>query len=70
MENSIHFTANKIGKYELACAELCGMSHFKMKSYLLVLPEAEHTELASLGVEEFKSRIAQLLLKYDPVIGD
>lgn len=70
MENSIHFTANKIGKYELACAELCGQFHFRMKSYLLVLPEAEHAELASLDVNDFRTRIAELLLKYDPVISD
>jgi cytochrome c oxidase subunit 2 len=38
----VHFTATKVGKYELACAELCGQLHYKMKSYLLVLPEDEH----------------------------
>ncbi len=41
MEIKVHFTANKVGKYELACAELCGQLHFKMKSYMLVLPEEE-----------------------------
>jgi heme/copper-type cytochrome/quinol oxidase subunit 2 len=70
MENSIHFTANKVGKYELACAELCGQFHYRMKSYLLVLPEAEHAELAAMSVDEFRTRIAQLLLKYDPVISN
>ena len=70
MESSIHFTANKTGKYELACAELCGMTHFRMKSFLLVLPEAEHAELASLDVNDFRTRIAELVLKYDPVISN
>ena len=37
----VHFTANTPGKYELACAELCGQLHFKMRSYMLVLPEDE-----------------------------
>src|SRR5262249_13487385 len=37
MNIRVHFTAVKTGKYELACAELCGMNHYKMKSYLLVL---------------------------------
>ena len=41
MEIKVHFTANRVGKYELACAELCGQLHFKMKSYMLVLPEDE-----------------------------
>src|SRR4029078_1484817 len=44
----VHFTATQTGKYELACAELCGQLHFKMKSYMLVLPEAEHQELIAL----------------------
>ena len=70
MENSIHFTANKVGKYELACAELCGQFHYRMKSYLLVLPESEHAELAGLSIDDFRTRIAQLLLKYDPVISN
>ena len=60
----VHFTANQTGKYELACAELCGQLHFKMKSYMLVLPEAEHQELMSLPQEQFQSRITELLAKY------
>src|SRR5712692_10254435 len=32
-----HFTPMNIGKYALACAELCSMNHYKMKSYMLVL---------------------------------
>ena len=34
MKIPVHFTANKIGKYELACAELCGMGHYKMRGQL------------------------------------
>jgi cytochrome c oxidase subunit 2 len=60
----VHFTANQTGKYELACAELCGQLHFKMKSYMLVLPEAEHQALMSLPQEQFQSRITELLAKY------
>jgi cytochrome c oxidase subunit 2 len=37
----IHFTAVKPGEYEIACAELCGMQHYKMRGRLLVLPEPE-----------------------------
>ncbi len=60
----VHFTANQTGKYELACAELCGQLHFKMKSYMLVLPEAEHQALMALPQEQFQSRITELLAKY------
>lgn len=37
----IHFKALKTGEYEIACAELCGLGHYKMKGYLMVLPEEE-----------------------------
>lgn len=69
MEIPVHFTvmADKIGKYELACAELCGQFHYRMKSYLLVLPEAEHTDLISRTGDDFKSKLTELLNKY-PII--
>jgi cytochrome c oxidase subunit 2 len=60
----VHFTVNKIGKYELACAELCGMNHYKMKSYMLVLPEAEFNELVVMSQEKFQARRDELLSKY------
>ena len=64
MEIKVHFTANKVGKYELACAELCGQLHFKMKSYMLVLPEDELAALQVLPQEQFQARMAELLNKY------
>jgi cytochrome c oxidase subunit II len=60
----VHFTANKVGKYELACAELCGQLHFKMKSYMLVLPENEHKALIALPQAEFQAKMKELLDKY------
>lgn len=64
MSIRIHFTANTPGKYELACAELCGQLHFKMKSYMLVLPEVEHRELIAMSQEQFQTRMGELLAKY------
>jgi cytochrome c oxidase subunit II len=64
MEIKVHFTANRVGKYELACAELCGQLHFKMKSYMLVLPEEEHRALIALPQEQFQAKMAELLAKY------
>ena len=37
MRIPIHFTANKVGVYELACAELCGLGHQRMRSFLKVM---------------------------------
>jgi cytochrome c oxidase subunit II len=60
----VHFTANTPGKYELACAELCGQLHFKMRSYMLVLPEQEHHDLMALPQDQFQTRMTELLAKY------
>ena len=35
----IHFKAMKTGEYEIACAELCGLGHYKMKGYLMVMSD-------------------------------
>jgi len=60
----VHFTATKVGKYELACAELCGMNHFKMKSYMLVLPQTDFDTLTKMAPAQFQERKQQLLDSY------
>ena len=60
----VHFTANQVGKYELACAELCGMNHYKMKSFMLVLPQDEFDDLTKMTQGPFQERKQQLLDKY------
>lgn len=37
----VHFTATKVGKYEIVCTQLCGMGHHSMRAYLRVMPQAE-----------------------------
>ncbi|HYK91713.1 MAG TPA: cytochrome C oxidase subunit II, partial [Acidobacteriota bacterium] len=37
----IHFTATQVGTYELACAELCGLGHYKMRAFVQVMTEAD-----------------------------
>ena len=64
MAITVHFTPNRVGKYELACAELCGQLHFKMKSYMLVLPEDEHKALMALSQDAFQAKMKELLDKY------
>jgi cytochrome c oxidase subunit 2 len=38
----IHFTPTQIGSYELACAELCGLAHYRMRSELHVVSQADY----------------------------
>lgn len=35
------FRADKPGTYEIACAELCGLGHYRMRAFLEVVEEAE-----------------------------
>jgi len=37
LDLSLHFTATKIGKYEIVCTQLCGLGHYNMKAYLYVM---------------------------------
>jgi cytochrome c oxidase subunit 2 len=42
MEIEIFFKLNTVGdKYEIACAELCGLGHYRMKGELVVEPSEE-----------------------------
>jgi cytochrome c oxidase subunit II len=69
MEIKVHFTATKVGQYELACAELCGQNHFKMRGFMLVLPDDELSALTGLSQAQFQERMNQLLAKY-PIVTD
>lgn len=37
----MHFTPDKVGDYEIACAELCGLGHYKMHAMLKVLSQED-----------------------------
>jgi cytochrome c oxidase subunit 2 len=41
LDLSVHFTATKIGKYEIVCTQLCGLGHYNMKAYLSVLSQED-----------------------------
>jgi cytochrome c oxidase subunit 2 len=41
LDLSIHFTANKIGRYEIVCTQLCGLGHYNMKAYLEVMSQPD-----------------------------
>ncbi len=42
MKINIHFTATKEGRYEIACAELCGQFHHQMRAYLEVKSQSDY----------------------------
>jgi cytochrome c oxidase subunit II len=38
----MHFTANQIGQYEIICSQLCGLGHYRMRSFLNVVSEPDY----------------------------
>ncbi len=36
-----HFTPDKLGSYEISCAELCGIGHYRMRAEVRVVSEEE-----------------------------
>lgn len=54
MRTRMHFTAVQPGDYEIACAELCGLGHYRMRGELQVMEgEAFEAWLASQGEDEY-----------------
>lgn len=60
----VHFKPLKVGRYEIACAELCGQQHYKMKAFMLVLPSDEYREVTAMKQAQFAQRLAELFKKY------
>lgn len=41
--NFVWFKTDKLGSFDIACAEYCGLNHSKMYTKLVVLPEKDYT---------------------------
>ena len=54
MEIPIHFQADRIGSYEIACAELCGLGHHQMRSTLEVLSAADFEAWKKRALEQLQ----------------
>ena len=64
LDVKVHFTPQTVGQYEIACAELCGQQHYKMRSYMLVLPADEYDSLVAMTQDQFTRRVSELVKKY------
>jgi cytochrome c oxidase subunit II len=38
----MHFTANKIGRYEVVCTQLCGLAHYRMRTFMDVVSNTDY----------------------------
>jgi cytochrome c oxidase subunit 2 len=53
LEIHMHFTPTEVGDYEIACAELCGLGHYKMHGMLKVVSQEDFDKwLAAREVEK------------------
>ncbi len=48
----MHFTPDKVGDYEIACAELCGLGHYKMHGILKVVSQNDYDAWLSQRLAE------------------
>jgi cytochrome c oxidase subunit 2 len=44
MAINVHFTPIETGRYEITCAELCGLGHYKMRSFMDVMSEDDYSK--------------------------
>ena len=44
LDLQLHFTATKIGRYEIVCSQLCGLGHYNMKAYLDVFSQQDYDD--------------------------
>jgi cytochrome c oxidase subunit II len=42
LDLTLHFTATKVGRYEIVCTQLCGLGHYNMKAYLNVMSQPDY----------------------------
>jgi cytochrome c oxidase subunit 2 len=42
IQTMVWFTPTVVGEYEIACAELCGLGHYRMRAFLSVRSEADY----------------------------
>jgi cytochrome c oxidase subunit II len=42
LDLSLHFTATRVGRYEIVCTQLCGLGHYNMKAYLNVMSQEDY----------------------------
>jgi cytochrome c oxidase subunit 2 len=38
----VWFIPNKVGEYEIACSQLCGLGHYRMKGFLNIKSDADY----------------------------
>ena len=48
----LHFTPDRIGRYNIMCTQLCGMGHYQMHSFMNVVSEAEYEKFLAQALTQ------------------
>ncbi|HXW56747.1 MAG TPA: cytochrome c oxidase subunit II [Candidatus Cybelea sp.] len=51
----LHFTANRTGRYEIVCTQLCGLGHYRMRSFLDVVSDADYRNFLKQQEQQLQS---------------
>jgi len=60
LENHLWFEANEAGRYDVLCAEYCGLRHAYMYTKVIALPQDEYDSWSAKMVAEMKSSTVQV----------
>lgn len=55
----VYFTPTVPGNYEIACAQLCGLGHFRMRGYLIIHTEVDYQKWLNEQAKELLASQAQ-----------
>jgi len=44
MTTHVWFTPNKLGQFEIACSQLCGPGHYRMRGIINVVSQADYDQ--------------------------
>jgi cytochrome c oxidase subunit 2 len=44
MQIPVWFIPNRVGEYEIACSQLCGLGHFRMRGFITIQSQADFTK--------------------------
>lgn len=48
----LHFTPDRIGRYDIMCTQLCGMGHYQMHSFMNVVSGAEYQRFLAQALKQ------------------
>src|SRR5689334_21530632 len=56
MSIPVWFIPNRIGEYEIACSQLCGLGHFRMRGFVTIQSQADFTKWFDEQEQQLTSR--------------